>query len=367
LLAAGCGGDSSTPTWLARDSAGIAIVENAGPKWRAGQGWRVEATPLLQIGELDGDEPYVFSSIGGAARLSDGSIVVADGRSRQLRFFDSAGEHVRTIGRLGAGPGEFQIIAALLPLVGDSLLVVDPASRRISIAHATAGVVRSLRMPDSLTVFRPLGLAGEQSVFGYSALVESGVSGGRDSLDVWELRLDGTGGRRIARLAGQSREYARGFGPMPAIALTTDGFWYGSGDTYEFRHHTLDATLERITRMPHTPVAVPPEMIAAVQEQQAEAASRFGPTVPDLPVPDYLPPFAGAITDTEGNLWVWPMGTGREPVWSVLSPEGHYLGDVVPPNGFVPFEIGADYILTRAWDEYQVEYLQLYRLVKPGS
>jgi hypothetical protein len=354
-------------SWLVRDSAGIAIVENAGPEWRNGQAWRVEVTPLLQIGELDGDEPYVFSSITDAARLSDGGIVVADGGSRQLRFFDGAGRHVRTAGRLGGGPGEFQIIAAMLPLVDDSLLVVDPASRRISIAHATAGVVRSLRMPDSLTVFQPLGPAGERSVLGYSALAEFGVSSGRDSLDAWELRLDGSGGGRIVRLAGQSREYARGFGPMPAIALTANGFWYGSGDTYEFRQYGFDAKLRRITRMPHRPVAVSPEMIAGAKDQHAEAAGTFGPTVPDLPFPEYLPPFAGALTDRDGNLWVRPMGTGQEPIWSVLNPEGHYLGDVVLPNGFVPFEIGSDYILTRVWDEYQVEYLRLYRLVKPGT
>ncbi|MEI2719685.1 MAG: hypothetical protein V9E87_06030 [Gemmatimonadales bacterium] len=60
-----------------------------------------------------------------------GALVVASGAERALRFIDSAGGRVTTVGRSGEGPGEFR---ALGPRgwIGDTLWVLDPALQRIS-------------------------------------------------------------------------------------------------------------------------------------------------------------------------------------------------------------------------------------------
>jgi hypothetical protein len=95
---------------LVQDSAGIAMVENTTPAWRDGQAWRVEPKPVLQLGQLDGDQPHMFANITGAVQLADGSIAVADAGSSQLRIFDPTGQHRRSIGGPGSGPGEFRVI-----------------------------------------------------------------------------------------------------------------------------------------------------------------------------------------------------------------------------------------------------------------
>ena len=55
--------------------------------------------PLVRIGVIDGDLEYIFGSVTGAVRLDDGSVVVADEQSYNVRRFDSGGRHMWTSGR----------------------------------------------------------------------------------------------------------------------------------------------------------------------------------------------------------------------------------------------------------------------------
>lgn len=93
--------------------------------WRAEVGWRLSAEPVLQIGELDGAPEYQSDRVVGVVRGVDGGIVVADAGLRALRFYDAAGTFLRSVGRQGGGPAEFQEIGSVHLLPGDSLLVFD--------------------------------------------------------------------------------------------------------------------------------------------------------------------------------------------------------------------------------------------------
>jgi hypothetical protein len=350
---------------LVQDSAGIAMVENTTPAWRDGQAWRVEPKPVLQLGQLDGDQPHMFANITGAVQLADGSIAVADAGSSQLRIFDPTGQHRRSIGGPGSGPGEFRVIAAMIALPGDSLLVVDPANRRITIVHAPTGASRSQPLPGDVGLLTPLALHGERSVIGYAAMSGFDATPGRDTIDVFRIDLDTGHGQLVTRLPGESRDHPRGFGPTPVIAAGPDGFWYGSGDTYELRRFDQDAALRGIARVSYAQVPVTAEMIAHYKAQTAEANERFGMPPRDLPFPTHLPPYAALLRDSEGNIWVRPLTTELQPVWNVLDSAGRYLGDVELPTPFVPFQIGTDFVLTRGWDDFGVEYVRLYNVVKP--
>ena len=108
-----------------RDSAGIRIVENARAAWSATEAMRLGGSPALVIGSRP-EAPYEFSRVVGALRLTDGRIVVADGASLELRFFDPAGTFMRSVGRRGEGPGEFRRMGSLVRLPGDTLAVAGP-------------------------------------------------------------------------------------------------------------------------------------------------------------------------------------------------------------------------------------------------
>lgn len=70
--------------------------------------WEVDPQPFLDIaGTTDSGRP-VFGDPIGATRLSNGTLVVADRSESVVLFFDSTGMVTRSVGRKGAGPGEFE-------------------------------------------------------------------------------------------------------------------------------------------------------------------------------------------------------------------------------------------------------------------
>ncbi len=107
---------------VTRDSAGIAIVENVAVS-RGTAAWRFVEPPVVELGVLEGQPAHQFSQVVGATRLSDGRIAVADGGSKELRFFDTNGRHLVSVGGPGEGPGEFRFLYSLDRLPGDTLIV----------------------------------------------------------------------------------------------------------------------------------------------------------------------------------------------------------------------------------------------------
>jgi hypothetical protein len=68
----------------------------------------------VSIGRRDGAAEYLFSSVAAAVPARDGTVLLLDqggtlGNSRvSVRQYDSSGRYIRSVGRQGLGPGEFQ-------------------------------------------------------------------------------------------------------------------------------------------------------------------------------------------------------------------------------------------------------------------
>jgi hypothetical protein len=88
--------------------------------------------PEVAIGARKGETPYQLSGVSDATRQAEGTIVVADCQSGELRFFDIAGRSLRSVGRRGKGPGEFAFLRRILPLGGDTLAAHDGIRVRIT-------------------------------------------------------------------------------------------------------------------------------------------------------------------------------------------------------------------------------------------
>jgi hypothetical protein len=74
----------------------------------------------LRIGSVD-DPVQGFSRIGGVAVDGDDLIYVFDSQDAEIRVYEPEGSYLRTIGRRGAGPGEFRGGAAVFGVVGDTV------------------------------------------------------------------------------------------------------------------------------------------------------------------------------------------------------------------------------------------------------
>ena len=392
-LTLACGQDPQTSGGLvseARDSAGILIVENARPPDGSRLGWRIGPEPAASIGVLEGEEPYMLHWVGGATRLPDGRIVVANGGTQEVRVFDADGEHLTTWGGDGGGPREFMSLVGVGRWPGDSIAAWYAGNLGVSIFNSEGVFARTLflRSEQSVNWLRPRPEAVRQDGFimsrreleeDLSVVVEIwdgagslSASLGQHSGDEVILTTNDRGSRVITHIA-YGRRLVRGlWGDLVVVSPTS---------SYEIRAFREDGTLDRIVRREHTP-RVPVEAdrapyiedvmvyyrAADVPEPVMEAARReFG----SVPLAKFFPAFTSVMTDAAGHLWVEEYEFPREDrpgvLWTVFDPMGQVLGFVETPEGLEIFEIGEDYILGTTEDELEVEYVQVWPLVRAGA
>jgi hypothetical protein len=88
----------------------------------------VERSALL------GDNDRVPISIAMALVRHNGQYLLTHvAQQREVLVFDSLGRYIKTIGRSGAGPGEFRGIATIVPWRGDSVGIWDDGNARVAI------------------------------------------------------------------------------------------------------------------------------------------------------------------------------------------------------------------------------------------
>ncbi len=119
------------------------------------QVWRLSGDPVLEIGAVEGEEPYQLHQVGGAVRLSDGRILVSNTGSRELRLSGGGGDFLESIGKDGEGPGEFRAPTRIRKLPGDTVMVWDQALQRVSIFDARGRFLAMAPLPLSSQALFP--------------------------------------------------------------------------------------------------------------------------------------------------------------------------------------------------------------------
>lgn len=94
--------------------------------------WRVSPEPELAIGQITGDDAYLFDTVESARFLPEGRILVADQGKSVLRIYGPEGGFRKEFGSPGEGPGEFLRIDGTWLLPGGRISVWDPKNRRIT-------------------------------------------------------------------------------------------------------------------------------------------------------------------------------------------------------------------------------------------
>jgi hypothetical protein len=325
LLVAACGAApqprASEP--VMRDSAGIVIVENDGAM--AESGWHVSAEPLLQIGVAQGNGPYEFDDIEAVVRLADGRIVVADGGSRQIRFFDAAGAFLSASGRRGAGPGEYRDLSQLVAAAGDTLHVFDDELKRVSVLDGVGRLVRTVRVSPPEGFYSPV-LTGVFDDGSYVIqarpvffMIDNYAGVPADTTIYFRYGADGV--MRDTLLRSPAREYfflstptmgrivAMPFGTATVHAFGGGRLALGHTDRYQVGFVQHDARVHRIVRAAREPA---PVTAAEIQRFRADWLSRpsrepqpqRAALLDRLPHGPLAPFFRNLRIDEAGHLWV---------------------------------------------------------------
>lgn len=391
LAALACAGERQTGDAAGirtefRDSAGIRIVENTRPPAGSRLDWRLGPEPLVSIGRMAGEDPYLFDRVLGAVVLSDGRILIGDAGTKELRVFDRNGGHLETWGGEGEGPGEFEAAAspyALALLPGDSIILWEFSYPELTVFGPDGELVRRFTPESSRWDFwdpashlRPLDvsrngliLAGQDDIFNDPMEVEVWDAAG-------EIRgsLGAHSGREAIRKGDDEPEPVM-FGRYVRMQAWGDLFIIGTNHRYEFRAFALDGSLARIVRMDYAlrePAeahieAYIAEDVSRIPDERADQRAETIRELRAMPVAEHLPAFAGIRgDDAMGHLWVYEYeAPGEETagtLFTIFDPEGRLLGSFEMPEGMSILEIGVDYILGRVENELGVQSVQLWPL-----
>jgi len=387
------GDDPEHAAVLVRDRAGVRIVQN--PTVCDGCVWSVSDTPILSIGTADGDPNDVLFQVVDALALEDGSIVVANGGSQQLVFFDSTGQYTHAAGGSGGGPGEFTLLVSVFRGKGASLVAVDMASRRVSYFDSDGNYGRSTRLipfpelpaPLALGMFTDGTLLATQGAYTLRAEPPTRIE--RDSQSLYCYSADGANVTHLGRFPGQEWTIVttltpdgrsqfgrrrREFGRSTAYAVSGNSFYVADNAAFEIQIYSNNAELHTVIRREYAALPVTDTDIKSYRDSviasrgNALQQRRTRDLHTRLPrPPEYMPAYAPDIeTDTHGNLWVRETtrpGENRAP-WSVFDESGVLVGVVEMPVGFMVMDIGSDYVLGVRRDELDIEYVELRSLSK---
>lgn len=382
--------DDPSEALVRRDSAGIEIVEHTSSLDDAPM-WRLDG-PIVDIGTAEGEGAHALFRVTGATRLSDGRIVVANAGSSELRWFDADGAPLMSAGGAGGGPGEFQRMGRLLLGEGDSVVVYDGGTARVSVFSPEGEYARGLVL--GLAEGAPAQLVGllrggvmlaQTSVRAeMERMVSQMVSGThRGQISLVSLSPEGApldtlgafpGAEGYIRIGEGSIEILRGpFYRQPRYVAGQHGVWVATQDAREIDLYQEGALVRRV-RFPGEPGPPTPAMVDAWVERSTadappEVAVQRAEGLRAIELPGRLPSFGAAIADADGNLWIADFDDGIAPTeaWSVLAPDGRVLARIGLPDGFTPYDAGDDWIIGRALDELDVEHVQLYRILKDGA
>lgn len=382
--AGGCGeanspqvdGSMSFHDW---DSAGIRVVETSGNGWEALMPWEVGSAPELELGRIDGGGPTQFHRIRGLTVVSGDRLVVVDAGSREIRWFDRAGQHLLTMGGEGDGPGEFNNPLLVPQYEGDSLLVFDTSARRFTWVAEDGSGYRMQRTPEN----RQLTAGAASAAGGSKVLFRSG------SVDCileelcesslfmrWVDLSEGTSDTIVAFPRWSARRANREgiphilpgpFDPVGVTAVDAEGPVVGGRSELEFRRFDAAGDLVGVFRIDAPMREVDDDAIERAIAPysdwnfDADVVRRiFG----EMDLPDAMPAFQSLVVDQLGWYWAerFRLDDADPWMWVVFDPEGKAQGMIEMPEGLEVHEIGEDYILGRWVDELGVEFVQRYGL-----
>lgn len=350
-------------------------------QWQLGQ-------QLIAIGS-EAPGPTQFSRIVTVLLLPDSGVVVANGDSKELRFFDARGRAVRSSGRDGAGPGEFRDLGKVFRISGDSICIHDVLLRRLSVFSPSGVFARSLtleRPPGATGVPTPVGGFADGSFASFTVLTPKPGPGQERGalyrLTAFWYQHDDSGRFRAA--LGQSPggehflEFADGmvvqwrppFQRVLRYAVGADRVIAGDGLEPTFVSLRTNPLSSQPISVTVRNLGLTPADVARFREEQLDRAptpqqrTQLETSYSKTPTPTTMPAFEALRADAHGNVW---MQEYRRPGattvrWQVINALGALVATLEVPTQFLVTDIDSDRVAGIWLDENDLETIRVYQL-----
>ena len=368
---------------------------------------------IARVGALEGAEWETFSRISDVGFDAAGNLYVFDPENHRVVVTDSAGNHLRTMGREGDGPGELRQPFGFAVGSDGTTVVFDISSQSMVVFGPDGEFVRQVRyegdygLPTGGLMLRDGGdviASGQGMIIRMNTSGDEGAEGPREpetipvrsistetgtdtvlhrawmpppteQQDSEEMESEGGGRLRIAM------NRLEAFRPSTQVAVLPDG-GLAVSDSVDWAIDVLapDGSPRQVLRRPVQPVVVTDEIRDAERARRIrEAEEQGGGTIvfgggggmsgmqeqirrmrmqqiETMTFADAVPVVTRVEADREGRLWVERSGAmpGDEGPIDIVDAEGTYFGTIGPDGVRIPDAFGPDglaaYIETDAFD-----------------
>ncbi|MGD8535428.1 MAG: 6-bladed beta-propeller [Candidatus Aminicenantes bacterium] len=140
-----CGEQKAHGRVTIEEADGITVVKN--PSKPLNPEMQIKFEEELTIGVEEGDENYMFGNQVFVNTDDEGNIYVTDQDKRIVRKYDSTGNFLRSIGRLGQGPGEFQDMSEVRFNSEGNIYLNDLKTQRLSFFSKEGNFLKGVKFP----------------------------------------------------------------------------------------------------------------------------------------------------------------------------------------------------------------------------
>jgi len=301
------------------------------------------------------------------------NVYIADDSDMAIKVYDRQGQYLKTIGRQGNGPGEFESIGNMLFLPDGRLLVADYQQRRTSLFSPDGEFLSSFPWKK----FYSLVLLADET----SCTVTENVYADQER-ELWVKKIDLSGEelQAIGKFTpAQFKTVRQGevmFGMSipwtPASIFAGDRkrqwLYHCLNDKYIIEVYDGQGKLFRKMERPYEPVPVTAEDIQAVKSRYAErAGSVYAKLAEQMEFSKVKTVTDRLVVDSDGNLWVRLNEEKKEgektfTAYDIFSPDGFYEArvwlDILP----VLFVSGKMYRMAED-EETGLRLLKRYRII----
>ena len=368
-----------------------ALACQQAPRAATGSGGIALVRELTIGADQEGPE-YEFVAISKTAATHSGSVFVAayDGSAVQIRRYDASGHFRGTVGRAGAGPGEYQSVDGMA-VIGDSVLVVyDKRNGRASLFDTTGGYRSSFRVSGGNFWHKFFAAFSDGTIGVRARVATAGQAAGEVRSLYLRHRLNGAIVDSISvppeeeggvATAGPSFGVRWAFPSTTVFALLPRG-GIATAHTSRYRIDVVPAAGRPFTIVRD---ATPIPLESGEREEWEElvrGANAIAPPERRVTIPREKPIFRDLFADGEGRIWVDLYTQATRPAsaaidrratltWSehnaydVFDERGGYLGRIdLPPSARLVAVLGS-----RIWVSEHTEegfyVLVRYRMAPP--